>query len=130
MALFISLFAGATAFSVVYNNARISLSERSRELASLRVLGFTRGEISYILLGELAVLVLLAIPIGFMLGWALTWFIVWSMQTELYRIPMNISRATYTLAAVIVIVSALLSGMFVRRQLNRLDLIGVLKTRE
>lgn len=130
MALFISLFAGATAFSVVYNNARISLSERSRELASLRVLGFTRGEISYILLGELAVLVLLAIPIGFMLGWALTWFIVWSMQTELYRIPMNITRATYTLAAVIVIVSAVLSGLFVRRQLNQLDLIGVLKTRE
>lgn len=130
MALFISLFAGAMAFSVVYNNARISLSERSRELASLRVLGFTRGEISYILLGELAILVLLAIPIGFMLGWALTWFIVWSMQTELYRIPMNISRATYTLAAVVVIVSALLSGLFIRRQLNRLDLIGVLKTRE
>lgn len=130
MALFVSLFAGATAFSVVYNNARISLSERSRELASLRVLGFTRGEISYILLGELAILVILAIPIGFMLGWALTWFIVWSMQTELYRIPMSISRATYTLAAVIVIISALLSGMFVRRQINRLDLIGVLKTRE
>lgn len=130
MSLFISLFAGATAFSVVYNNARISLSERSRELASLRVLGFTRGEISYILLGELAVLVLLAIPIGFLLGWALTWFIIWSMQTELYRIPMNISRATYTLAAVIVIISAVLSGLFVRRKLNRLDLIGVLKTRE
>lgn len=130
MALFISLFAGATAFSVVYNNARISLSERSRELASLRVLGLTRGEISYILLGELAILVLLAIPIGFMLGRALTWFIIWSMQTELYRIPMNISRATYTLAALVVIVSALFSGFFIRRKLNRLDLIGVLKTRE
>jgi len=130
IALFISLFAGATAFSVVYNNARISLSERSRELASLRVLGFTRGEISYILLGELAILVLLAIPIGFLLGWGLTWFITWSMQTELYRLPMNISRATYTLAALVVIISALLSGGFIRRKLNRLDLIGVLKTRE
>jgi len=130
MALFISLFAGAMAFSVVYNNARISLSERSRELASLRVLGFRRGEISYILLGELALLVLVAIPIGFMLGWALTWFIIWSMQTELYRIPMNISRATYALAAVVVIVSALFSGFLIRRKLNRLDLIGVLKTRE
>lgn len=130
MALFISLFAGATAFSVVYNNARISLSERSRELASLRVLGFRRGEISYILLGELAILVLLAIPIGFLLGWGLTRFIIWSMQTELYRIPMNISRATYTLAALVVIFSALLSGFLIRRKLNRLDLIGVLKTRE
>jgi putative ABC transport system permease protein len=130
MSLFISLFAGATAFSVVYNNARISLSERSRELASLRVLGFTRGEISYILLGELAILVLLAIPIGFLLGWGLTWFIVWSLQTELYRIPMNISSATYTLAALVVIISGLLSAGLIRRKLNRLDLIGVLKTRE
>lgn len=130
MALFISLFAGATAFSVVYNNARISLSERSRELASLRVLGFTRGEISYILLGELAVVVLAAIPVGFMLGWALTRFIVWSLQTELYRLPMNITGTTYALAALIVISSAILSALFIRRKINRLDLIAVLKTRE
>ncbi|MDX1638109.1 MAG: ABC transporter permease [Balneolaceae bacterium] len=130
MALFISLFAGATAFSVVYNNARISLSERSRELASLRVLGFTRGEISYILLGELALLVLMAIPIGFLLGWGLTYFIVWSLQTEMYRIPMHIIRATYALGALVVVVSALVSGLVIRRKLNRLDLIEVLKTRE
>ncbi|MFH5832663.1 ABC transporter permease [Halalkalibaculum sp. DA3122] len=130
IALFISLFAGATAFSVVYNNARISLSERSRELASLRVLGLTRGEISYILLGELTIVVLLAIPIGFLIGWGLTYFIVWSLQTELYRIPMNITRATYALAALVVIISALLSGWMVRRKLHKLDLIGVLKTRE
>lgn len=130
IALFISLFAGSTAFSVVYNNARISLSERSRELASLRVLGLTRGEISYILLGELAIVVLLAIPLGFVIGWALTYFIIWSLQTELYRLPMNVTRATYALSALVVIVSALLSGWMVRRKLNKLDLIGVLKTRE
>jgi len=130
MALFISLFAGATAFSVVYNNARISLSERSRELASLRVLGFTRGEISYILLGELAVVVLMAIPVGFMLGWSLTYFIVWSLQTELYRLPMDISSTTYAMAALIVMISAALSAVFIRRKINRLDLIAVLKTRE
>lgn len=130
IALFISLFAGATAFSVVYNNARISLSERSRELASLRVLGLTRGEISYILLGELTIVVLLAIPIGFLIGWGMTYFIVWSLQTELYRIPMNVTRATYALAALVVIVSAVFSGWVVRRKLNRLDLISVLKTRE
>jgi putative ABC transport system permease protein len=130
MALFISLFAGITAFSVVYNNARISLSERSRELASLRVLGFTRGEISYILLGELAIVVLMAIPVGFMLGWSLTYFIVWSLQTELYRLPMDISGTTYSLAALIVITSAVLSALFIRSKINRLDLISVLKTRE
>lgn len=130
IALFISLFAGATAFSVVYNNARISLSERNRELASLRVLGLTRGEISYILLGELAIVVILAIPLGFLIGWVLTYFIVWSLQTELYRIPLNISRATFALSALVVLVSAVISAWVIRRKLNRLDLIGVLKTRE
>jgi putative ABC transport system permease protein len=130
MALFVSLLAGATAFSVVYNNARIALSERNRELASLRVLGFTRGEISYILLGELTIVVLLAIPLGFVLGWGLTAFLIWSLQTELYRIPMSISLATYTLSAVTVLASALVSAVVVRIKLNRLDLIGVLKTRE
>jgi putative ABC transport system permease protein len=130
MALFISLLAGATAFSVVYNNARIALSERNRELASLRVLGFTRGEIAYILLGELALLVLVAIPLGFLLGYGLTWFIIWSLQTEMYRIPLSISVATYTLSAVTVLISAIISGWVIRVKINRLDLIGVLKTRE
>lgn len=130
MAFFVSLFAGATAFSVVYNNARISLSERSRELASLRVLGFTRGEIAYILLGELWLVVLLSIPFGMMAGTGLTAFIITSLETELYRIPMNISAITYTLAALTVIVSALLSSVVIRMRLNRLDLIGVLKERE
>lgn len=130
MAFFVSLFAAATAFSVVYNSARISLSERSRELSSLRVLGFSRGEISYILLGELWIVVLLAIPVGMLLGWLLTAFIIWSLETDLYRIPMNISSVTYTIAAVTIIGSALLSSLALRRRLNRLDLIEVLKTRE
>ncbi|MGD8427430.1 MAG: FtsX-like permease family protein [Balneolaceae bacterium] len=130
MAFFVSLFAAATAFSVVYNNARISLSERNRELASLRVLGFTRGEISYILLGELWFVVLAAIPVGMACGWALTAFIIWSLQTDLYRIPLNISSTTYALAALTVIISALLSSVVLRRRLNKLNLIEVLKTRE
>lgn len=130
MALFIALFAGATVFSVIYNNARISLSERSRELASLRVLGLRRGEIAYILLGELALIVLLALPIGFLLGWGLTYFIIWSLQTELYRIPMHITSGTYALATVVILVSALLSGAVIWRKIRRLDLIAVLKTRE
>jgi len=130
MAFFVSLFAAATAFSVVYNNARISLSERNRELASLRVLGFTRGEISYILLGELWLIVLLALPVGMFFGWLLTAFLIWSLETDLYRIPMNISSITYSLAAITVIISALLSSLALRRRLNRLDLIEVLKTRE
>lgn len=126
----LSLFAGVIAFGVVYNSARISLSERDRELASLRVLGFTRGEISYILLGELAILTLLAIPIGFLLGAIMSTAIVQSLQTDMYQIPIVLTRRTFALAATIVLVAALTSAIIVRRRLNRLDLVGVLKTRE
>ena len=130
MAFFVTLFASITAFSIIYNSARISLSERGRELASLRVLGFTKGEISYILLGELAILSVLAIPLGFLIGWGLSAFMVYSLQTEMYRIPLVMLPSTYSLAATVVVVSACISGYIVYRRLLRLDLIGVLKTRE
>ena len=130
MTLIMTLFASTIAIGVVYNNARISLSMRSRDLASLRVLGFTRGEISSILLGEMAVQVLLAIPMGLALG---TW---WShsinsmVDPELYRFPIVISERTYAFAVVVALGSAVVSALLVRRKLDRLDLIGVLKTRE
>lgn len=130
MALFFTFFSGAIAFGVVYNSSRIALSERSRELASLRILGFTRGEISYILLGELALLVLAAIPIGLLLGYGFGIYLVSALETDLYRIPLVIQRSTYSFAAVVVIASAVVSGLIVRRRLNKLDLIKVLKTRE
>lgn len=126
----LSLFAGVIAFGVVYNSARIALSERDRELASLRVLGFTRGEIAYILLGELVVLTLLAIPMGFVLGAMASGAVAEAVATDLYTIPLVLSRRTYALAAVVVLVSAAISAILIRRKLNRLDLIGVLKTRE
>lgn len=118
------------AFGVVFNSARIALSERGRELASLRVLGYSRGEIAYILLGELALLTLTAIPIGFVLGAALCWYIVLAFRSELYRIPLVLEASTYSFAASVVLVSALVSGILLWRRLTRLDLIGVLKTRE
>lgn len=126
----LSLFAGVIAFGVVYNSARIALSERDRELASLRVLGFTRGEVAYILLGELAVLTLIAIPIGLVLGAAVSSVLSASLATDLYTIPFVLSRRTFALAAVVVLVSSIISAILIRRQLNRLDMIGVLKTRE
>jgi putative ABC transport system permease protein len=125
-----TLFAGAIAFGVIYNAARIALSERARELASLRVLGFTRGEIGYILLGELALLALAAIPVGFALGYGLCYGSVVSAQTELFRIPFVVDRSTYAFAATIALVAALVSGLVVWVRLGRLDLIEVLKTRE
>jgi putative ABC transport system permease protein len=123
-------FATLIAFGVVYNSARISLSERARELASMRVLGFSRREISAILLGELSILVFLAIPIGYLFGYGLAASIVVSMDTELFRIPLVIDRETYGWGGLVVVVAGALSALAVRRRLDRLDLVAVLKERE
>ncbi len=125
-----TVFASIIAIGVVYNSARITLTERARELASLRVLGFTRGEISYILLGELALLTLIAIPPGLLLGRALCAYIAIAIESDMYRVPLILEPDTYAFAALIVLIAATLSGLFVRRRLDRLDLIRVLKTRE
>ncbi len=125
-----TVFAVIISFGVVYNSARIALTERSRELGSLRVIGFTRGEISYILLGELALLTLAAIPLGLWIGYLLCGMIAAELQSELYRVPLIINNSTYAFAATVVLISSLLSGLLVRRKLDKLDLIGVLKTKE
>jgi putative ABC transport system permease protein len=124
-------FACVIAFGVVYNAVRISLSERGRELATLRVIGFTRTEVSTILLGELAVLTVVAIPLGLAIGYALSWIVVeTSYDTELFRIPLVIGRQTYAFAASVVLAAAVISGLLVRRRIDRLDLVSVLKSRE
>src|SRR5262245_23875018 len=124
------LFAGVIAFGVVYNSARVSLSERTHELASLRVLGFTRAEISLILLGELALLTLVSLPAGALFGYALATAIVQTVQSEVYRFPLYISRQAIAWAFLGIIAASLISGLAVRRRLDRLDLIAVLKVRE
>jgi putative ABC transport system permease protein len=127
----IALLMGATInFGVVYNAARIALAERGRELASLRVLGMTQGEVSYILLGELALLVLISIPLSFVTGYALSWYMTEQMQSDLYRVPVHIPDTAYPFAALMTLASAFLSGLAVRWRVNQLDLIAVLKTRE
>jgi putative ABC transport system permease protein len=124
------MFAGVIAFGVVYNAARVSLSERERELASLRVLGFTRGEISLILLGELAVLTVLALPVGAAIGYLLGQVIMTAFNNEVYRLSFVSSPGTIAWSFLIVIAAAAISGLLVRRRLDRLDLVAVLKTRE
>jgi putative ABC transport system permease protein len=130
MIFFNLLFSSVIAFGVVYNAARVALSERSRELASLRVLGFTRGEISFILLGELASVTLMGIPVGMLLGYVFAGLLVAAFNTELYRFPLVVSTRTFAYAGFSVIVAATLSGFAVRRRLDHLDLVAVLKTRE
>jgi putative ABC transport system permease protein len=125
-----TLMACSIAFGVVYNSARIALSERSRELSSLRVLGYTRGEISYILLGELGLITLIAIPLGFFIGYWLCAYIAQALASDLFRVPLVIETKTYALAAAVVLASATVSGLIVRHKLDHLDLVEVLKTRE
>jgi len=125
-----TILAGVITFGVVYNSARISLAERSREMASLRVLGYTRGEISYILLGELGLLTLAAIPFGFLLGHWLSTYVAVALSSDLFRIAAVIDRTTYALAAAVVLVSAAFSSLIVRHRMDHLDLVAVLKTRE
>jgi putative ABC transport system permease protein len=125
-----AILGGAIAFGVVYNSARIALSERDRELASLRVLGFTRGEVAYILLGELTLATLLALPLGFLFGHELCRYLSSAFRSDLYRVPLVLEPHTYAFAASVVLGSAIISGLLLWRKLNRLDLIGVLKTRE
>lgn len=120
----------AIAFGVVYNSVRIAFSERSRELSSLRVLGYTRGEISYILLGELGLLTLAAIPAGLLIGRGLCAYMANLFGSDIYRVPMVLEMKTYTLAAAVILVSAMVSGLMVRHKLDHLNLVEVLKTRE
>jgi putative ABC transport system permease protein len=124
------VFACAIAAAMVYNAARIALSERGRELASLRVLGFTRREIAVLLLGEQALLTALALPVGFAIGYQMCRLIGRAYQRELFAIPLIVSGRSYLFALTIVLASAIGSGWLVRRRLDRLDLVAVLKTRE
>jgi putative ABC transport system permease protein len=123
-------FACVIAFGVVYNGARVALSERGRELASLRILGFSRAEVASMLLGEQALLTLVALPLGAVIGFAVCALLALRFESDLFRLPLAVSARTYLFAFVTVAVSAAASGFAVRRRLDRLDLVQVLKTRE
>jgi putative ABC transport system permease protein len=126
----LALFAAAIAVGVVYNSCRIALSERSRELASMRVLGFTQNEVSTLLFGELAFQLFLSIPLGMVIGYVFTLATSEAYASDLYRLPILVRPRTYALSIAVVIAAGTLSALWVRRGLKRLDLIGVLKTRD
>ncbi len=125
-----TLFGGSIAFGVIYNSMRIALSERNRELASLRVFGFKRGEIAYILLGELGLLTLVAIPLGMLIGYGLCAYMAFQFDTDLYRVPLVLGINIYAFSALIVIISSIISAMMIWRNLAHLDMVAVLKTKE
>ena len=126
----LTVFAAIIAVGVVYNNARIALAERAWELASLRVLGFTRGEVSTLLLGELALELLLALPLGWLMGYWLSWGIVQLIHTETFELPVIIEPRTYAYATLTALAAGVVSALIVRRRIDQLDLVAVLKTRE
>lgn len=130
MRFFNILFASVIAFGVVYNSARIALAERSHELATLRVIGFTRAEISLILLGEIAVLTLAAIPLGFLLGYGFAALMVYALETEQMQFPLVINLSTYAFALSVILIATAISALVVRRRIDHLDLVAVLKARE
>jgi len=115
---------------VAYNGARIQLSERARELASLRILGFTRGEVSYILMGETMILALLAQPLGWLIGVEIARLMTNGFTSDLYTIPLILKPATFSFASLVVLTAALAATLVVRRRLDRLNLVAVMKTRE
>jgi putative ABC transport system permease protein len=127
--VFVTL-AGIIAVGVVYNYARIALSEQGRELASLRVLGFTRGEVATVLFAELAAVVLLAQPLGWLIGHGISMAMVAAFESDLYRVPFVIGRDVYATSSLVVLAAALASALLIRGRINRLDMIEVLKTRE
>jgi putative ABC transport system permease protein len=126
----LTLFAVAMAVGIIYNAARIALSERAWELASLRVLGMTRAEVSVLLLAELGAELLLALPIGALTGWGLASLMMRLMASDSIDFPVVIEPSTYASAALIVLAAGVVSALLVRRQIDRLDLVSVLKVRE
>jgi putative ABC transport system permease protein len=130
MAIIVMAFAATITIGVVYNNARVALSLRARDLASLRVLGFTRREISSVLLGEMAISVLIALPLGLWFGKRLMILLASTIDPEQWRMPLLLTPKSYALAALVALAAAAVSALLVRRRLDSLDLIGVLKTRE
>ena len=126
----LNIFAGIIAVGVVYNNARIQLAERAWELASLRVLGLTRAEVSTLLLGELAIEIALAIPLGCLAGYGLAALMLSLMSQEVFEIPLVMFPSTYLYAAAAVAAAGIVSALIVRHRIDHLDLVSVLKARD
>ena len=130
MRFIMAILAAIITFGIVYNSARIAFAERAHDLASLRVIGFTRNEAAYVLLGELALLTFLALPLGYLMGVGLAEAMAEGFSTDLYQIPANVGLESFGTAMLAVLVASVLSGWLVKRDIDRLDLVSALKSRE
>jgi putative ABC transport system permease protein len=125
-----SSFATVVAFGIVYNSARIALSERARELATLRVLGFSQGDVGSVLVGELVVLAAIALPLGLWIGSGMASLLIQSINTETVRLPLILSASNYAYATLVITLATTVSALIACRELNQLDLVGALKATE
>ena len=123
-------FASIISFGVIYNCALVTLAERSRDLATLRIMGYYRREISYVLLAELAIITLLAIPVGIPIGYGFAYLTTLALDTETHRFPLVVTRATFAYSTCVLLAAAIASSLYVRRKLDKLDLIAVMKVKE
>ena len=130
MRYIMAIVAAIITFGIVYNSARIAFAERAHDLASLRVIGFTNGAAAFVLLGELALITLAALPVGTMIGIALTDAIAAGFSTDLYTIPADLDASAVGTASLAVLIAAAFSGWLVKRDIDRLDLVSALKSRE
>jgi putative ABC transport system permease protein len=130
MIVFFVGFAGAITVGVVYNSARIILSERAHELATLRVLGYFRSEVGLVLVGELALLVAAAVPFACVIGNLLARLMVALFSSDLFRLPFAPARASYGWSVLVVLAAAMLTALVVARRVQQLDMVRVLKARE
>jgi putative ABC transport system permease protein len=128
--LIYSTFATVVAFGIVYNSARIALSERARELATLRVLGFSQGDVGSVLVGELVLLALIALPLGLWVGSGMAGALIQAINTETVRLPLILSLSNYAYATLVIAVATTVSAIIACRKLNQLDLVGALKATE
>jgi putative ABC transport system permease protein len=117
-------------FGVIYNSARISLAERARELASMRLLGYSRLDVAYIMLGELALLTLAAIPIGCALGYLLAYMLTEGTANEMFRLPLHMEKGNFGYAVVVVVATVVFSAAAVTRKVFSLDIVSILKAKE
>ncbi|MCK8516004.1 ABC transporter permease [Methylonatrum kenyense] len=124
------VLAGSIAFAVVYNNARIAFAERQRELATLRVLGFGRGEVAWVLIGELLLLTLIAIPLGWLIGTGFAWLLTEALSMDLLRLPFVVTAQAYGLSGAGILLATALSVLLIQRRLRRLDMVTALKAAE
>jgi putative ABC transport system permease protein len=130
MRYIMALIAGVITFGIVYNAARIAFAERERDLASLRVIGFSKSETAFVLLGELAVVTLIALPLGAAIGYFLSIMISAGYSTDIYQIPATFSPQSYAIASVAVLAAAIVSGYLIKRDIDQIDLVAALKSKQ